>query len=103
MPLSSVHLLISGKVQGVGYRAFAKKKAKTYIINGWVRNISDGRVEILATCNDFNFHQYLNDLYIGPPAAKVNEIIVNKNFDLIEFNSFVMKNTSSRTWGEGDL
>ncbi|MGZ7064800.1 MAG: acylphosphatase, partial [Candidatus Aminicenantales bacterium] len=42
------HVLISGRVQGVAYRYFAEKYAKSFGIMGWVKNLHDGRVEVLA-------------------------------------------------------
>jgi len=43
-----VHIFVSGQVQGVGYRAFAIHIARKMGIKGWTRNLSDGRVEIVA-------------------------------------------------------
>jgi len=45
----TVHLVISGKVQGVFYRASAKEQAEKLQINGWVKNTKEGNVEVLAS------------------------------------------------------
>ena len=45
------HFTVSGRVQGVGFRNWAQKTAQKMNISGWVRNLSDGRVEIKALGN----------------------------------------------------
>jgi acylphosphatase len=64
---------ISGKVQGVWYRASAKQEAQRLGLTGFARNLPDGRVEVLA-CGDYehlnSFHDWLKK---GPPLAKVME------------------------------
>ena len=49
MNLVTVHAFVSGKVQGVYYRDTVRRKALAQAISGWVRNLSDGRVEVMAT------------------------------------------------------
>jgi acylphosphatase len=66
---------ISGRVQGVWFRASAQEEAKKLGLTGWARNLQDGRVEVLA-CGDqqmlSQFHQWLHQ---GPELAKVDEVL----------------------------
>ena len=68
------HYLISGKVQGVWYRAFAEKQAKKRKITGWIRNLPDGRVEIVACGCERILAEFKTYLYAGPPLARVENI-----------------------------
>lgn len=69
-----VRCLVSGRVQGVFFRASTRRKAEELHINGWVRNLGDGRVEVFA-CGDESSVKSLQDwLWTGPPHAEVLEV-----------------------------
>ncbi len=65
------HVLISGRVQGVAFRYYAEKWAISQGITGWVRNLPDGRVEILAEGDTKALDRYLGQLKDGPRMARV--------------------------------
>lgn len=68
--------LITGRVQGVFYRSSAQRQASALGLRGWVRNLIDGRVELLA-CGETDKHAELEKwLEIGPEYAKVTNIEV---------------------------
>lgn len=68
--------LVSGRVQGVFYRASAQRYAQSMGLSGWVRNLRDGRVELLA-CGEASVLAELEKwLEIGPEYAKVTNIEV---------------------------
>lgn len=98
MVLKSVHILISGSVQGVGFRAYVIKKAKSFDVKGWVRNIVDGRVEVLATANEENLNKFVSELHIGPSFAVVKDISQKEVFKLKTDNTFAIESTASKTW-----
>jgi acylphosphatase len=78
MAKTCLHAFVAGKVQGVFYRDSTRRKALELEINGWVRNLPDGRVEVLA-CGDKENLQILQEwLKEGPPAAEVSELIVDE-------------------------
>lgn len=65
---------VSGKVQGVWYRAFAKKEAEQLGIRGFARNLADGRVEVWAIGEADSLDLFYHQLKQGPDLAKVEEL-----------------------------
>jgi len=72
----TIHLLISGKVQRVGYREFTRQKAIQFDLQGWVRNREDGTVEALASGTESNIQNWIEQLKRGPALARVNSVDV---------------------------
>ena len=70
-----VHIYVSGSVQGVGFRFFTIKCARSYGVTGWVKNLYDGRVEIEAEGAVSNLKLFLEDIRIGPAHAHVSNVI----------------------------
>lgn len=68
------HYLIMGRVQGVGYRYFARRTAQELGICGWVRNLSDGSVEALAQGDKSAMSSFEECLYKGPPYSRVTSV-----------------------------
>ena len=73
--MTTKHLLIKGKVQGVFYRATAKEMADKIGIKGWVKNTKEGDVEITAIGTTEQLTQFIDWCWQGPKAAKVTEVI----------------------------
>ncbi|KTD16112.1 acylphosphatase [Legionella jordanis] len=71
MNKSCMRCYISGKVQGVWFRASAQDEALKLGITGWARNLPDGRVEILACGDQQHLEQFEAWLKKGPPRAEV--------------------------------
>lgn len=67
-------MMVAGKVQGVFYRASAAQKANELKIGGWVRNRSDGMVEILAEGEENLLHEFINWCHKGPSGAQVDRV-----------------------------
>ena len=63
--------LVSGRVQGVFYRASARERARASGIAGYARNLPDGRVEVLACGEESAVQAFIEWLWVGPVAAKV--------------------------------
>ena len=66
--------IISGEVQGVGYRFFAQRAAARHQIRGYVRNLPDGRVEALIEGSESAVNAFRLDLAAGPTHSRVGEI-----------------------------
>jgi acylphosphatase len=69
-------LLVSGRVQGVGYRQWVCREAERRGIAGWVRNLRDGRVEALLDGPDEALDAFVEAAREGPPAARVESLRV---------------------------
>lgn len=74
MKSETMHLLISGHVQGVGYRASLQREATARHIEGWVRNLASGQVEALVCGSPFAIDSLLDWARQGPPGARVDEV-----------------------------
>lgn len=65
---------VSGRVQGVGFRWFVEREAQAIGVSGWVRNVSDGRVEVLASGTKAQHAELLARLHVGPRASDVRGV-----------------------------
>lgn len=72
------HIFLSGRVQGVGFRAFTRQQAAVLNINGWVKNLADGRVEIVVQGERTKVKEMISKLKEGPSFAKVEDIEINE-------------------------
>lgn len=66
---------ISGRVQGVWFRASTQEEAKKLDLTGWVRNLQDGRVEVLACGDEEKLSQFYQWLHQGPELAIVDDVV----------------------------
>lgn len=73
----TVHVIVSGRVQGVGYRAFTEREAKRTGLDGWVRNRADGTVEAVLSGEGATIEAVLWSLRSGPKAAIVTYVAVS--------------------------
>ncbi|MBI4595878.1 MAG: acylphosphatase [Candidatus Tectomicrobia bacterium] len=70
-------LLIMGRVQGVFFRANAQQIARKFSIKGWVRNLEDGNLEILAEGEEENLQSFINWCHKGPKGAIVKKVDIS--------------------------
>ncbi|MBW4545853.1 MAG: acylphosphatase [Symplocastrum torsivum CPER-KK1] len=70
------HVFITGRVQGVGYRFSTRDEANRLGINGWVRNLSDGRVEALFEGSKAAVEEMISWCHQGPRGAVVKDVAV---------------------------
>lgn len=83
-----VHVWVSGRVQGVFFRARARERAVQLGLAGWVRNLRDGRVEILAEGGAAEIARFLDWCRAGPPMARVDECRVVEETPLGDSGEF---------------
>jgi len=85
------HLFISGRVQGVGFRAFIKREATKRQVKGWAKNLSDGQVEAVLCGEKKQVKELLHKLEDGPAFARVTDIEVKDEEYWNEFDNFRIK------------
>jgi tRNA pseudouridine55 synthase len=82
---------VYGRVQGVGYRYFVKEKAQNLYLFGYVKNLEDGSVEVLAQGREENLQKLIEELKKGPYLAKVEKIDIIFRKPLEIFRNFEIK------------
>lgn len=85
------HFIISGTVQGVGYRYSSQQQAEQLGITGWVRNLPSQQVEIIAEANADTLEQFKKWLEQGPTYAKVTKVDVENSEATGEFSTFLIR------------
>ena len=70
--------LLSGRVQGVGFRFFAERAARSFGVKGWVRNLPDGRVETVVEGEEDAVTRYLEKVGRGPFAGSVASVEIEE-------------------------
>jgi acylphosphatase len=83
-----VRIIVSGMVQGVFFRDHTRRWASSLDLTGWVRNLSDGRVEALAEGDKEKVEELIARLQEGPPLARVENVEVNWEDYKGEFKDF---------------
>jgi acylphosphatase len=76
--MATVHLLIKGRVQGVFYRATARRMADELGITGWINNTSEGNVELMATGREESLEQFITWCRKGPEMAAVTDVVISR-------------------------
>jgi acylphosphatase len=87
-------MIISGHVQGVGYRTWVSKQAQALSLRGWVRNLQNGDVELCAEGEAAVLTQFVASCRRGPPAARVESVNLSHGAATGEFQSFQIRRDS---------
>jgi len=85
------HVIVTGKVQGVFYRAETAAKARRLNITGWVRNLPDGRVEAVFEGEEANVQRIIDFCRSGPANAYVIDVDVRRQEWKGEFGKFIVR------------
>ena len=88
-----LHANVKGRVQGVGFRAYAQRKALEYGLNGWVRNRWNGSVETVAEGPRAALEIFLRSLQRGPFPGTTREVDYDWQKTESEFQSFRIRRT----------
>jgi len=84
--------VVSGRVQGVGFRWFVENNAEALGIRGWVANLPDGSVEVVGLASEETLGLFEQVLSRGPRSARV-ELITSQDVphDIVDSKSFIIK------------
>jgi acylphosphatase len=85
------HVIISGRVQGVWFRASAKQKAEQLGIKGWIRNTSDGSVEAVFEGEEKSVNEMIEWCNHGPPLSKIENVEIEKKNPTDGFKDFSIR------------
>jgi acylphosphatase len=85
----TMHCFVSGRVQGVCFRMATREQAMLHGITGWVRNLPDDRVEVMASGDAQQLQQLKEWLKQGPDLARVTDISVEE-LEYQEFGNFTI-------------
>lgn len=91
MSINAVELLITGDVQGVGYRRTVAKIARRMKISGFVKNQKDGRVLIFAQGNLQQLNEFIDTVRINEPPIKVEDIEKKERKQVARYYTFIIK------------
>ena len=83
--------LVSGKVQGEGFRFFAEDAARREGLTGFVRNLADGRVEVVAEATVDTWKEFVGKLEQGPTLSKVSSVVVEPTSLTEPFTTFEIR------------
>jgi acylphosphatase len=89
------HIFVSGRVQGVSFRYAALRQAGHVGVTGWVRNLTDGRVEIVCEGEARGMRQMVDWCHEGPPGALIEEVEVAWEHPTGEFSTFEIAATAT--------
>lgn len=87
-----LHAVVKGRVQGVGFRQFVRISASSDVI-GWVRNLSNGNVEVLAEAERVELYALVNALRTGPLGSNVTDVEIVWGEATGEFTGFEIRPT----------
>jgi acylphosphatase len=80
--------VVTGRVQGVGFRWFVEREASALGLSGWVRNRADGSVEVLASGTNQQLNAFYDKLKEGPRASRVDNVEVEQAAPLKDSGTF---------------
>ena len=88
-----VHILVKGRVQGVGFRAFVEFSAGQIGVHGWVRNLGWDQVEAVAEGASEQIDRFITAVQTGPRAARVDECKIDHETPTGEFKTFDVRHS----------
>jgi acylphosphatase len=91
--MQRIHIIYSGRVQGVGFRYTAQETAHQFALSGWVRNRRDGTVELVAEGEEQTLLAFLAAMKSGPLGGNITAATVSWREATEEFDNFMVQPT----------
>ncbi|MDX1639596.1 MAG: acylphosphatase [Balneolaceae bacterium] len=86
--MKRAHVFIEGRVQGVGFRHFTRTNARQHEVEGWVKNLADGRVEAVFEGDPKNVETMIDKVREGPRSSRVTNVEVDWEEPTGDFGTF---------------
>jgi len=91
LQIKRIHIIVTGKVQGVGFRAYVQHTANKLGLSGWVRNVGYNQVETVAEGNPEILNFFIEALRTGPRSSHVDDLNLSWDVPLKEFKRFEIR------------
>ncbi len=92
--MKAAHVIVSGRVHGVGFRAWTAEEARPLRVTGWVRNLRDGTVEAVFCGAEASVDEMVDRVKVGPLGARVDNVFV-ADWDGTGFDTFAILATQN--------
>jgi acylphosphatase len=92
--MKAVHVVVTGRVHGVGFRAWTAEEARPLRVTGWVRNLRNGTVEAVFCGADDAVNEMISRVRVGPIGARVEQVATS-GWDGTTFDSFAILATQN--------
>lgn len=89
--MKTLHVNVSGRVQGVFYRDYTQRQAESLSINGWIRNMPDGSVEAIISGKDSDVDKMVEWFHEGSPLSNVTAVHVEEVFPTEKLTGFEIR------------
>ncbi len=89
--IKTYRILLSGRVQGVGFRYYTESVASKYGISGYVGNTFNGKVEVVGQGEDEELGQFFKEVKKGPAFSVVTDVVSDKLESSKKYNTFEIK------------
>ena len=89
--MKRVHVFYAGRVQGVGFRITAEETARSLGVVGWVKNLRDGRVELVAEADQATLERFLEEIRSGPMKNFITQVEISWSSATETFGEFEIR------------
>ena len=89
--MKRVHVFYAGRVQGVGFRITAEETARSLGVVGWVTNLRDGRVELIAEADQATLERFLEEIRSGPMKNFITQVEISWSSATETFDEFEIR------------